>query len=232
MALQLVDYLQGSFSLIFVLISLFLGLKILFKYPKYKSRLYILVGLSWIGVANPYFPDAISFLMNILIQQSLAVEWYFIIGNCFIPLALLCWFIAYTDMTNKKNQKLIIFLTILYSGLFEFTRPFTVEFGLFITVYLVIIILILLITGIKFAQKSIRSEDRDVRLKGKLLRAAFITFSIAAVLDSLLGMIFGDPTDPLLAIMVVIVRILLIISAFEFYGGFILPRWIHAIFGK
>jgi hypothetical protein len=250
MALQLVDYLQGSFSLIFVLISLFLGLKILFKYPKYKSRLYILVGLSWIGVANPYFPDAISFLMNILIQQSLAVEWYFIIGNCFIPLALLCWFIAYTDMTNKKNQKLIIFLTILFSGLFElmffvflFTditqigiispaRPFTVEFGLFITVYLVIIILILLITGIKFAQKSIRSEDRDVRLKGKLLRAAFITFSIAAVLDSLLGMIFGDPTDPLLAIMVVIVRILLIISAFEFYGGFILPRWIHAIFGK
>ena len=56
MALELVDLLQGSFSLIFVLISLSIGFSILFKYFKYKSRLYILVGISWIGVANPWFP--------------------------------------------------------------------------------------------------------------------------------------------------------------------------------
>jgi hypothetical protein len=71
-----------------------------------------------------------------------------------------------------------------------------------------------------------------VKLKGKLLRAAFITFTVAAILDSLLGTIFEDPTDPLLAIMVVFTRILLIISAIEFYGGFILPRWMDAIFSK
>ena len=81
-------------------------------------------------------------------------------------------------MTGKKRQKLVVILTIVLSLLFEivffylfFTdisqigiinpaRPFTVEFGLFITIYLVIIILLLLITGIKFAQKSIKSEDR------------------------------------------------------------------------
>ncbi|GAH35744.1 unnamed protein product, partial [marine sediment metagenome] len=27
-------------------------------------------------------------------------------------------------------------------------------------------------TGLKFAQNSLKSEDRDVKLKGKLLRAA------------------------------------------------------------
>ncbi|MFX0057762.1 MAG: hypothetical protein ACFE85_05325 [Candidatus Hodarchaeota archaeon] len=248
MALEIVDYLQGSFSLFFVIISLIIGFTILSKYGKYKSRLYILVGLSWIGVANPWFPDSISFIMNIFVQQSLPVEWYFIIGNVFIPFALLSWLIAYTDMKNKKDQKFIIFLTLVFSFAFEFVfftffftditligiispnRPFTVEFGLFITIYLLLVILIMVITGIKFANASVRSEDREVKLKGKLLRAAFITFTVAAILDSLLGMIFGDPTDPLLAIMVVITRILLIISAFEFYGGFILPRWMHAIF--
>ena len=78
MALELVDFLQGSFSLIFVLISVYIGISILLKFFKYKSRLYILVGISWIGVANPWFPDSISFVLNILFQESLAIEWYFL----------------------------------------------------------------------------------------------------------------------------------------------------------
>ena len=248
LALQLVDYLQGSFSLVFVLISLIIGLTILSKYSKYKSRLYILVGISWIGVANPWFPDSISFIMYIAsgFQNGLDIGWYFIIGNCFIPIALLSWLTAFTDMISKKKQKLVITLTIILSIAFEvmffylfFTdinaigvmvRPFTVNFGDFILIYLVIVILVMFVTGIVFSQKSVKSKDKEVRVKGKLLRAAFITFTIAAVFDSLLGTIFEDPTDPLLAIMVVIVRVLLIISAIEFYGGFLLPRWMHSIF--
>ena len=250
MTLELVDYLQGSFSLIFVIISLIIGITIISKYFEFKNRLLILVGISWIGVGNPWMPDSISFLMNIFIGESLPVEWYFIIGNCFIPVALLTWLIAYTDMIRKKAQKKVIIITILLSIIFEivfFTlffidinligeinpvRPFTVNFGIFITIYLLLVILIMLITGIIFAQKSVKSEDREIRLKGKLLRAAFISFTVAAILDSLLGTIFEDPTDPLLSIMVVAVRILLIFSALEFYGGFLLPRWMKEIFIK
>ena len=250
MVLELVDYLQGSFSLIFTIISLIIGFSILIKYFQYKSRLYILVGLTWIGVATPWFPDSISFIMNIFFQTSLSIDWYFIIGNVTMPIALLLWLIAYTDMINKKNQKVILILAVFYGIIFEIVffyllitdknqigiinplRPFTVEFGIFITIFLMIVIVILLVTGLTFAQKSVKSEDRDVRLKGKLLRAAFITFTLAAILDSLLGTIFEVPTDPLLAIMVVITRILLMISALEFYGGFILPKWMHDIFAK
>ncbi|MEE9377613.1 MAG: hypothetical protein V3V33_06215 [Candidatus Lokiarchaeia archaeon] len=250
MALELVDYLQGSFSLIFVVISLIIGITIISKYFEFKNRLLILVGISWIGVGNPWMPDSISFLMNIFIGESLPVEWYFIIGNCFIPIALLTWLIAYTDMIRKKAQKKVIIITILLSIIFEivfFTlffidinligvinpvRPFTVNFDIFITIYLLLVILIMMITGLDFAQKSVKSDDREIRLKGKLLRAAFISFTIAAILDSLLGTIFEDPTDPLLSIMVVVVRILLIFSALEFYGGFLLPRWMKEIFIK
>ncbi len=250
MTLELVDYLQGSFSLIFVIISLIIGITIISKYFKYKNRLLILVGISWIGVGNPWMPDSISFLMNIFIEESLPIEWYFIIGNCFIPVALLTWLIAYTDMIRKKAQKKVIIITIVLSIIFEivfFTlffidieligvinpiRPFTVDFGIFITIYLMIVILAMLVTGVIFAQKSVKSEDREIRLKGKLLRAAFITFTIAAIFDSLLGAIFEDPTDPLLSVMVVVIRILLIFSSLEFYGGFLLPRWMKEIFTK
>jgi hypothetical protein len=250
LVLEIVDFLQGLFSLLFVLISLILGFTILSKYFKYRSKLYVLVGLSWIGVANPWFPDSISFIMNLFFQKSLQVELYFIIGNAFIPLALLTWLIAYTNMLGKKRQKLIISLTLIFSIAFEIvffyllttnidligtinpSRPFTVDFDIFITIYLLVVIAVMLITGIKFAQKSVKSAEKDIRLKGKLLRAAFITFTIAAIFDSLLGAIFPDPTDPILAIMVVATRILLIISAFEFYGGFILPRWMHSLFTK
>lgn len=248
--MEVVDFLQGLFSLLFVLISLILGFTILSKYSKYHSSLYILVGLSWIGVANPWFPDSISFIMNLTIQQSLPIELYFIIGNAFIPLALLCWLIAYTNMMGKKRQKLILSLTIILSIAFEIAffyllitninligtinplRPFTVDFDLFIMIYLLIVIAVMLITGLKFAQRSVKSDNKDIRLKGKLLRAAFITFTIAAILDSLLGAIFTDPTDLLLSIMVVLTRILLIIAAFEFYGGFILPKWMHSLFSR
>ena len=181
MTLELVDIFQGSFSLIFVCISLVIGFIILSKYREHKSRLYILVGLSWIGIANPYFPDSISFVMNMLFHQSLPVDLYLIIGNVFIPIALLCWLIAYTDMINKKRQTLVVSLTLIFSILFEIaffflfftditqigvivpSRPFTVEFGLFLTIYLLLVILILLITGIKFSQKSIRSKEKDIR---------------------------------------------------------------------
>ena len=250
MVLELVDILQGSFSLIFVIISIVLGITILLKYFDQKNRLYLLVGISWIGVANPWIPDSISFLMNITVQQSLPVVLYFIIGNCFLPIALLTWFTAFTDMIKKDSQKRVLIITAILSILFEvvfFTlffididligvinplRPFTVEFDIFITVFLICVIFAMMISGVIFAQRSIKVEDREVRLKGKLLRAAFITFTVGAILDSLLGTIFEDPADPFLAVMVVVVRILLIISAIEFYGGFLLPRWMKDIFMK
>lgn len=248
--MELVDVLQGSFSLIFVVISLIIGLTILSKYFEHKNRLFILVGISWIGVANPWIPDSVSFLMQLIIQEWLPRGWYFIIGNVFIPIALLTWLIAYTDMINRKAQKKVVISTIFLSIIFEIVffvlffidldligiinpdRPFTVDFEIFITIYLLIVILVMVVTGVIFAQKSVKSDDREVRLKGKLLRVAFLTFAVAAILDSLLGTIFEDPTDPLLAIMVVVVRILLIFSAIEFYGGFLLPRWISQIFTK
>jgi len=117
--MDIVDILQGSLSLIFVLISFIIGVSIISKYGKIKNRLYILVGLTWLTLSTLWLPEATSFLMSLIIQQTLAVEWYFILGNTFVPVALICWVTAYTDMVNKGKQKLVIVLVLIFGIVFE-----------------------------------------------------------------------------------------------------------------
>ncbi|MHA2366865.1 MAG: hypothetical protein ACXAC7_23135 [Candidatus Hodarchaeales archaeon] len=255
MALEIIDYILGGLSLTFVVISVVIGFTILSKYPKFKSRLYLLIGITWLGLATPWIPDSMSLLTNIFFQTSLPINMYLIIGNTFLPIALLCWIIAITDMVDKKEQMLFVSLTIIFGVAFELiffilfyinypnltllgtwdpSRPFSIDYGLFLTIGLMIVILIILITGLQFTQKSVRSDNEEIKLKGKLLRAAFIMFTIAAILEKpmrsiMLGLVFDDPSTPLLSVMLVIVRILLITSAFAFYGGFLLPRWMHSL---
>ncbi|MHA1459762.1 MAG: hypothetical protein ACTSQR_08895, partial [Promethearchaeota archaeon] len=199
--------------------------------------------------------EASSFLMSLFIQQTLAIEWYFILGNVFVPVALICWVTAYTDMVNKAKQKIVVGLVLIFSvvfeGLFFFyffldinligiispLRPFSADLGYFLAILLFISFLILFITGIKFARKSIKSENKDVRLKGKLLQYAFIAFTVAAVIEKsvrslLIGTVFPDPTILFLSVILVIMRLLLISSAIAFYGGFLLPNWMKKIFTK
>ncbi|MHA1914648.1 MAG: hypothetical protein ACW986_07130 [Promethearchaeota archaeon] len=251
--MELVDVLHGSFSLIFVIISFIIGVTILSKYFKQKNRLLILVGLTWIGLSFPWLPDSVSFLMNLFVQQSLSTELYFILGNVLLPVPLIAWMLAYTDMISRERKKLytslvlvgslvfeIIFFTLLFidvSLLGIMTSAFSTDFGIFLTVSLFLTLIIMLVTGMKFAGNSIRSEEKEIRLKGKLLRAAFISFTIAAILEKsarsiMLGLVFDNPTDPLLSTMLAIVRTLLVLSAFEFYGGFLLPHWMEKILSK
>ncbi len=253
--MDIVDILQGSLSLIFVIISFIIGVSIISKYGKNKNRLYILVGLTWLTLSTLWLPEAISLLMSVFIGQTLVIEMYFIIGNVFVPVALTCWIIAYTDMVNKDKQKIALGLILIFSVVFEVLffyhffldinligvinplRPFSADLGYSLAMLLLISFLILFVTGFKFARKSIRSENKEVRLKGKLLQFAFIAFTIAAVIEKiarsiLIGTVFADPTILFLSVILVIVRVLLISSAIAFYGGFLLPGWMKKIFTK
>ncbi len=44
------DILHGIFTSLFVLISLIVGLRILFKYFEHKRKELITVGIAWIGI--------------------------------------------------------------------------------------------------------------------------------------------------------------------------------------
>jgi len=115
--------------------------------------------------------------------------------------------------------------------------PFSADLGYFLAILLLISFLILLVTGFLFARKSIKSENKEVRLKGKLLQFAFVTFTIAAVIEKslrsfLIGTVFPDPDMLFLSVILVVMRLLLISSALAFYGGFLLPNWMKKLFSK
>lgn len=90
-------------------------------------------------------------------------------------------------------------------------------------IFLIIFVVIFLITGVKFALETIKIDDPETKLKGKLLLIAFPSFCISGFLDA---------SIPTTALTLIIFRLILISSSIEFYGGFILPNWMKKAFLK
>lgn len=242
MALEPLQSLNGAFSLLVVIIYTVVGLKIASKYFELKQRVFLLVGITWIGLASPWWPSTLSWLIAIIndsngLQDSPAI--YFMIGNVMIPLFLLTWMVAFTDLLYKNKQAIILIAFVIYGVVFELIffmnlldnpasvgimeGPTDVEYQSVMRLLLISILVILLVTGVLFGRESLRSDNPEIRLKGKLLILSIILFDIGAAMDSALQL-----TLPTL----VIARIILILSALGFYGGFLLPKFMKSIFIK
>jgi hypothetical protein len=239
MALNPLDILNGTFSFIFVIISLVVGFLILLRYFRFKEKIFFFVGATWILISEPWWPSSLSFLVSLSNGVGLSPIIYFIIGNTLIPLAIILWLLAFTDFLFTEKRKLIllvftiigiIFEVIFYTFLFinpvligTPTSPVDVSYSFFIIIFLVIFVLIVVISGLLFARLSLKSDDPEVKLKGKLLVIAFIAFFLGALLDSSIR---------LNEIGVIFVRLILIASAIFWYGGFLLPHWMKKLFLK
>ncbi|TFG02395.1 MAG: hypothetical protein EU539_13135 [Promethearchaeota archaeon] len=239
MRLGTLDVVNGIVLIIFCSISIYVGLRIILKYFKYKQRELLLVGLTWIFLVSPWYPGSISFIMFLLTGSILTPEAYFIIGTNLWPIAVVLWIIAFTDLVYKKHQKPIILISIFYGIMFYIifyylllTAPYLigylkgytdVQYGLFIVVYAISLLIIELVTGYLFCKASLESENPQIRLKGKFLLTAFVLFAIGAALDT---------SIPLTLVTLPIVRGFEILSATIFYMGFILPKWTKKLFLK
>jgi len=239
MALEALDITNGVVLILFCTLSIYLGIRISAKYFKYKQRQLLLVGLTWIFLVCPWYPASISFIMVLITGESLTEIPYFIIGNVFIPIAVILWIIALTDFIYTTKQRLLESLFIIYGVVFYiiffllisidpsligYLKGYTdVQYDTFIIIYVFTILLIAIITGILFARESLKSEDPEIRLKGKFLFLAFLLFFVGSSLDAVI---------PLNFLTLPIVRSLEILSALSFYCGFILPKPVKNFFLK
>ena len=237
--LEPIEILNGSFSLICVIISTLIGLLIVSKYPKYKDRLLILVGISWIGIFSPWWPSSISFLLVLITGSGLSLPIYLALGLVPGALILLLWIYAFTDLkfVHYKRPLFIIYAIIgcffeIYIISFIITDPsaigelngeIDITYKSVALYYALFIVITLLITGILFGKESLKAENPETRLKGYFLIAAFISWSIGAIMDAAL---------PLTIINLTIARLILISSAIEFYCGFILPKFVKNLLIK
>ncbi len=241
MALDTLTIMSGVFSILFVAISTYVGLRIAAKYIQMKQKVFLGVGFAWVGIVSPWWPSSLSFLIALTNNGRGLVdnpEIYFIVGNVLIPLFVLLWISAYTELLAKKHQKIIILIFVIYGVIFELVfwvsllidprsigvlkGPVDVDYESTILVFLLITIVVLLVTGVKFGKASLTPDAApDVRLKGKLLISAIIIWAVGALLDSAI---------PLNLVTLPITRILLITSSILFLGGWILPNWMRKLF--
>ena len=220
----------ASFTLLFVIISLIVGVKISLKYFSLRAKELILVGIAWICLSSPWWSAPFSFLTYVFFGVVWEIHVFFIIGNIFIPVALISWIYAFAKMAyDKVKTKLLIIYSIICTAFLiffllfmvidvnligEFDGTFDARYVSFTRIFQAFAILSALLTGVLFALKSFKSGDATIRWKGRFLLIAFISFSAAAILDS--GFALG-------IIGVIIIRLLLISSAIEYYLGFLLP---------
>jgi len=241
--LETIDLLQGGFSLLFVIINIIVGSIIISRYFEHKRIEFLFVGLAWTGLGMPWVPDSINFIMIMTADIKLPIEAYLIIGTAPLPFFIILWLAALLPLLGVEKAKInmVVIFSFILSILFEVIffmllvldkdqigkelGPFHYEFGLFIEIFLLVCITIILITGLIFARESLKSDNKEINLKGKLLIIAFIFFMAASILDSQGGALLNP-------VMVVSVRVLLITSALFFYTGFVLPNWVKKLLLK
>jgi hypothetical protein len=239
MALDTLEFYNGLTGTLFMIISIIVAMKLIFKYFEHDKREFLFAGVTWLIICETYWPVAISFIMVLLVNQTLSTEAYFFIGGLLIPLGILCWLVVFTNLVYKSKQIIILGLTMIIGIIWEifylyflFTTPDIIvekiglvdgEYKSFALYYFLAVLGTFLITGLIFANKSLKSEDLSLRLKAKLLIGAFITFAIGITLDGL---------TPLNFITITIYRILVILAALLFYSGFFLPSWLEKLLLK
>lgn len=227
--------LNGSLSILYVLISVMVGLTMIAAYFKQKERLLLLVGFTWIGIVSPWYPSSVSFIVA-LFNNGVGIPAlaYHIIGNITAPIFILIWLIAFTEFFFIQYKKFILGAGVIYGIVFEiilitlliqgpetigdFFPPIDIDYKGIYLILALSIIAILSSTGIYFSYQSIKTEKRKTKIKGYFLLAAFISYTIGAILDAAIQQNY---------LFLIITRLILISSAIEWYFGFIMPKFLE-----
>jgi hypothetical protein len=241
MVLTAFEIFYGSFTFTSVIISTILGLFIALKYREHKKIELLLVGITWIFLASPYWSDAIQFLLVSIGNIEMDSAVYFFLANAFIAPIHITWAYTFTNLLFKEYKKKLMIFFGIEAAIFEITflivffidynligiqqSVFVVEWAIWVQIYLLFSIGLFLITGFLFARASIKAPEPEVQIKGKFLIVAFVTFTIGTIID-VIGA--DNPTE----ITILLARIFVIISSLCFYIGFTLPRVIKERFIK
>ncbi len=233
MALSPTDFLNGLFSLIFVSVTIIVGLRIALHYFKIKNRVFLLVGLGWAGLCSAWYPSTISFVSVLITGEGLEPMMYFFIGNVILHLAATLYILGVTEMIYKEKQKIIIgifvIIGIIYNIYFYWallTDPsiigtlegyMDVTYVRLVSIYLFLLIILLCVFTLLLGRQSLKSEQPDLKLKGKLIMIAIILYVLGAILDGLFE---------LTALTLIIARSVLISSSILFYLAYMMPEFI------
>ncbi len=230
--MELSDILNGFFCLIFVIVSITLGLIIASKYFKYKQKTFLYFGFTWIGLASLWMAKSISVIYTLITLNDFDTAVFMFIGNVFLPISSFAWLVVFTELAFKKNKKIVLLCFGIYSLLMEafilyfiitdpnqigtFIPPIDVNNSLMFSIYYGSLVVIILITGIIFGIKSLKSEYSEIKLKGKLIIVGASLFFLGGVFEII---------STIHIVIMIIGKIFLVMCAIFYYAGWLLPEW-------
>ncbi len=235
-----INTIELALTLFFTAISLILGIFMILRYFKYKKSELLYVGATWCLVTSVFWADIITMFGRILFNTPLSDFYYFLITVGLLPVAHVTWMKAISQFFFTGTKQKVVFLifvieAIVFEILFLFlliivpssigvTVPMShIEWGAFTIFYFIFSLLLFLITGLIFTFRSIRADKGEIRLKGRFLLIAFITFAIGIGIEILPFVFFFK---------YVVSRLIILLSSITFYIGFILPERIKKLFLK
>ncbi|MBD3212091.1 MAG: hypothetical protein GF311_05720 [Candidatus Lokiarchaeota archaeon] len=249
MDLELNQILQGTFSLIFVVVAIIIAILIIRRYIQYKSPEHLYVGLAWIGLAGPWFADAVvlpAILIGNLINPAVSAANYVpitlvvsLITTYYAPLAIMFWILAFTKLLRLENRKKVVILFGAIFIIFEilmiifpfidfnyyigtYNGPFDYDWGLITTIFYLSAIFTALVSGLLFAYRAYKAENPESNLRGKFLIISFIAFAVG----SLIPYVWTDISG------LVVSRIILVFVVIMFYFGLNMPNFVKSLILK
>jgi hypothetical protein len=236
---------SGITALVNALIGFLFGGIVLYKSIKTKQRMVFFFFLTIVFTLSPWFPAGLGYFYWLLTGQIIPYQLYVLVGTIGIPIAIMAWLDIYISTIMPKIRKFVLIVYGVFSIIFEIylfyflffapgapvesllgvivwsINPLDIDYKGFLLIYLGISIFTSCITGIHFAITSMKiEENKKIIWKGRFLLLSFSLFGFGAVFDAIVEMT---------AIFLIIIRIILILSTFFFYLGFILPKWAQKV---
>ena len=119
MALEPVEILNSSLSLICVVFFTIVGILMILKYHKYKDQTLLLVGIAWIIMGTPWWPSSFGFLFYISSGVGINLEAYLMLGNTLLPVGVLCFVEALTNLKYQEKKKLLFWIFMVIGIVYE-----------------------------------------------------------------------------------------------------------------
>ena len=237
--LQPIELLSGILAIIVVFFSTLVGILIISRYFKHKQKSFLFIGLTWIGLVQIWWGISISTIYVLTTGSLLSDPMYMVMGNIFIPLTAIIAVLGFTELFAKSYQKKLVIPYIIYGVIFEivflyyiFTdyrvlgkvnSPVDATYYLFVIIFQIFCLITLIIISTIFTRISLRSDNPEIKLRGKLVLLGAYLFLIGAIFE-----IISDIS----IVILILGRLFLICSSFTFYSGLILPNWLEKMLKK
>lgn len=237
MILSLDLMILGIVTVFYVIVITIEAMILIAKYRKIKNKTLLYTGLSSIGLATAWAGVAMNFISIIFFDVTPSMEIYFLVHGAYLPISNYAWVMTSLSLSKRKSYSRrriaiitgifymlleVIYIMIIFTDTTILGTPINeiqVDYAPFSELFLLFCLVMMTILGFWMAKQAMKSTDRKIRLKGKLLLSSFILFAISAVLEIMI------PIIPI----IVLARILVVICALLFYGGFVLPKWMERI---